>query len=478
MELGDFFLLTKIPLNLPLSKGDLRRNYYCPVMFSRRQLFQRILASFFMLSLSGCTGKEALPRRKTFTQKKVTLYRSVHGAPSDNISKVMEMMGGMEKIFGAGDIIVIKPNIQWWNQGAPNIACVNAFISMIMERSGGFRGEVVIAENNHRGAQPWNEAGWTQSFERNSDSPGIRNYNQLADHLKKNYGDRFSVCHWIDIDAGGKRVYSPADGPGYVICDGTGGVPLLSISNGLKDEKRREVIMSYPIFQTDKGTIIDLKNGIWSKGSYTRQPLKFVNFAALNHHSFYCGPTSAMKNFLGVCDLSGGPDPHNNGKLTNGYYNFHSFPFDKWSKGPVQGMLGLEIGMFLHTIRKPDLNITTAEWVGISTRTEPPVVRTRAVCTCTDPIALDYHTAKYILYPNSHIRVHDSDFTGGPFYHDLQKCSEQSGCILDEQYVDIQSFDHSTARLQKDDELVVIGEKIWGNDIKSLFKYCVTRLTS
>jgi hypothetical protein len=44
--------------------------------------------------------------------------------------------------------------------------------------------------------------------------------------------------------------------------------------------------------------------------------LKFVNFAALNHHSTYCGMTSTIKNYLGVSDLSGGPDPFNDGKLT------------------------------------------------------------------------------------------------------------------------------------------------------------------
>jgi hypothetical protein len=444
-------------------------------MFSRRQLFQRILASLFMLSFSGCTGQEALPHRKILIEKKVTLFRSVNGNPPDNISKVMKMMGGIEKVIGADDVVVIKPNIQWWNQGAPNIACVNAFISMIMERTGGFRGEVVIAENVHRGSQPCNAAGWVQTFERNSDIPGIINFNQLTSFLKKKYGERFSVYHWVDIDAGGKRVYSPADGPGYVLCDGTGGVPLLSISNGLANEKLREVIMSYPIFQTDKGTIIDLKNGIWSKGAYTGQPFKFVNCAALNHHSFYCGPTSAMKNFLGVCDLSGGPDPANNGKLINNYYNFHSFPFDKWNKGPAAGMLGLEIGMFLNTIRKPDINLTTAEWVGLSTRTDPPAARTRAVCACTDPVALDYHTAKYVLYPNSRIRIHNPDYSNGPYYHDLQKCSEQSGCIFDEQYVDIQSFDFSTQKMQKDDELAITGEITWGSHVKSLFKYFVTK---
>ena len=133
----------------------------------------------------------------------------------------------------------------------------------------------------------------------------------------------------------------------------------------------------------------------------TMSRLKFINFAALNHHSTYCGFTSLIKNYLGVSDLSGGPDPSNGGKLTDRYYNFHSFPFNKWAPGPQPGMIGAEVGVFLRTIRKADLNIVTAEWIGLADRIDPPVVRTRTILASTDPVALDYHSAKYVLYPNS-----------------------------------------------------------------------------
>jgi len=445
-------------------------------MINRRHFFQSSIISGCALLLAGCVKSEDIGHRKRLMQKKVTIYRSVNGHPAENMFKVISLMAGIEQLFGIDDIIVIKPNIQWWNQGSPNIAAVDTLITMIMNRPGGFNGEVVIAENNHLGNHPWQFAGWTKPFDRNSDLPGILNYNQLADRLKKKFTNRFSVCHWIDIDKGAKRVYSPADGEGYVLCDGTGGVPLLSATNELPGEKRREVLMSYPIFKTDKGTIIDFKNGVWSKGSYTGQPLKFINCAALNNHSLYCGPTSSMKNFLGISDLSGGPDPAQNGKLTGHYYNFHSFPFDKWNKGPVPGMLGLEIGTFLNTIRKPDLNITTAEWIGLSTRTELPVAHTRTICASTDPVALDYHSAKYILYPNSRIRLHNPEYKNGPFHADLLQCAQISGCIFDEQYVDIQSFDHLNKRLQKDNELSILGKAVWGSDIKSLLKYFIKRL--
>ncbi|MEF9427325.1 MAG: hypothetical protein L0956_09215, partial [Candidatus Mariimomonas ferrooxydans] len=131
---------------------------------------------------------------------------------------------------------------------------------------------------------------------------------------------------------------------------------LITCDNGLHGERYRATIMTYPVFSTDRGTIIDFKNGIWERGVYTGQPLSFINFAALNHHSTFSGATSAVKNYLGVTDLSGGPDPHNGGLLTGNYYNFHSFPFDKWAPGPEPGMLGAEISTFMKTIRKADLN--------------------------------------------------------------------------------------------------------------------------
>ena len=303
----------------------------------------------------------------------------------------------------------------------------------------------------------------------------LNNFNDLGAHLKKKYGDKFSICHLINVDAGNKRVFGPEDGTGYVYCDGTGGVPLISFDNGARGDDFREVIMTYPIFKTDKGTLVDFKNGIWENGGYTDQPLKFINFAALNHHSTYCGATSAIKNYLGISDLSGGPDPHNNGKLTEKYYNFHSFPFNKWTPGPKPGMIGAEIGVFLNTIRKADLNITTAEWIGLVSRTEPPVAHTKAILASTDPIALDYHSTKYLLYPNSRISVHNPDDTKRPMYQYLVNCAEKGGGFFDEKYVDVKSYDLKTKIFQGDDDLVVMGEKTWGHDPKHLMKYLVLR---
>jgi hypothetical protein len=344
-----------------------------------------------------------------------------------------------------------------------------------MERSGGFFGEVVIAENCHRGSSPWKQAGWAHTFIRNSDLPGFGNMKELSGALKGKYGARLTVCHWLDVDQGARRVFSPTDGEGYVYCDGTGGVPLIFFDNGIRGDGYRAVIMTYPIFKTDKGTIIDFKNGIWEKGTYTGRPLRFINFAALNHHSIYCGATSAIKNYLGITDLSGGPDPQNGGKLAGEYYNFHSFPFNKWSPGPVPGMIGAQIGIFMNTIRRADLNITTAEWVGLASRTDPPVARTRAALACSDPVALDYHATKYLLYPNSKLSIHDPDDMKSPLHQYLLECAKKGGGIFDEKYVAVKSYDFKTGTFQNDDDLVVIGQKTWGTDLKAILKYLVLR---
>jgi hypothetical protein len=446
-------------------------------MESRRDFIKKIAAVLGIMAIDQEAFGKPVQTKAVTLDPKSTVYRAINGKPDENLIKVIDLMGGIEKIVASDDIVLIKPNLQWWNQGAPNLLALKTFVDLIMERPGGFKGEVVIAENCHRGARPWQSTstGWASPFEWNADLPGVSHYNDLCAKLKGTYGERFSVSHWIDVDVGGKRVYGPEVDAGYVYCDGTVGVSLIRFDNGLRGKDSRATIMTYPIWKTDKGTIIDLKNGIWEKGVYTGRPLKFINFAALNHHSTYCGATSAVKNYLGITDLSGGPDPQDRGKLTENYYNFHSFPLNKWAPGPAAGMIGAEVGFFMKAIRRADLNITTAEWVGLASRTVPPIARTRAVLASTDPVALDYSAFKYVLYPNSGFSVHNPDHVKSPVRLDLSKCAEQGGGVLDEKYVKVESYDFATGRIQRDEDLVIHAEKQWGTNPKAILKYLYLR---
>lgn len=406
-----------------------------------------------------------------------TIYRAVNGPPDKNVAKVVEMMGGIEKLIESDAVVIIKPNGQWWNQGTPNLSAVKALIDLIMNRPGGFEGEVVVAENCHRGFNPWKSlhSGWAASFERNSDLPDVSNMNELCAHLKGRYSSRFSAVHWIDLSHGGKRVFSPKDGEGYVYCDGTGGLPLIKCDNGAPDQHFRSSIMTYPIFRTDRGTIVDFKNGLWEKGVYTGRPLRFINCAALNHHSVFCAATSAIKNYMGITDLSGGSDPARGGRLSGPYYNFHSFPFNGSATGPVAGMLGKEIGVFMKTVRKADLNMTTAEWVGLTSRTNPPIARTRAILASTDPVALDYHATKYLLYPNSKVSIHNPDNKKSPLHQYLVRCAEEGGGVFDENRVETETFDFKKKQGKTDGDFIVRGEIEWGSSLRDIAKYAYFR---
>jgi hypothetical protein len=141
-------------------------------------------------------------------------------------------------------------------------------------------------------------------------------------------------------------------------------------------------------------------------------------------------------------------------------------------------MIGAEIAVFMNTIRKADLNITTAEWVGLSSRTDLPVARTKAVLACEDPVALDFHATKYILFPNSKIPVHNPNDSESPIHQYLMKCAEHGGGEIDESKVDVKSWDFEKGRFQRGDELVILGEKEWGSNPKAILKYLVLRYGS
>jgi hypothetical protein len=49
------------------------------------------------------------------------------------------------------------------------------------------------------------------------------------------------------------------------------------------------------------------------------------------------------------------------------------------------------------------------------------------------------------------------------------------GGIYNEKYTKVISYDFKTKVFQKDDELVVIGEKRWGSNMKAIMKYMFLR---
>jgi len=363
------------------------------------------------------------------------IYLASARTPYDNLGKILDMMGGIDKYIGKKDIIIIKPNAQWWNQGRTNLAAIKSFIDHILKIEG-FDGEVIIAENNHfmdnslPNDEKDNNRGWTHLSLINGSINGKKyNFNTLIEEYNNSGYKNITKYHWRDggikdnIWGNGQNggiVTSVAEKDGYVwtkddyVCSGFWGL------------KKWYVKMSYPVFTSKySGISIDLKKGafIREKDGVARflpdRPIRLINFAVLNSHGTDTGITSAVKNYMGITDLSCGWW----GLKPEGYVNVHAcggvfYPYAK----------GGPLGYFMKTIRKADMNIVTGEWVGWGSRTDPAkAAKMQTILGSTDPIALDYYSSKYILFPLSQRDYHNPDNPKSPVRKFLEIALESLG---------------------------------------------------
>ena len=95
-------------------------------MFSRRELLKIIGLIAGISSSMSISETAAMPVKPVSENAKIPIYRSVNGTPAENMEKVIALAGGIGSFIGKNDIVVIKPNVQWWNQGAPNIGALYA----------------------------------------------------------------------------------------------------------------------------------------------------------------------------------------------------------------------------------------------------------------------------------------------------------------------------------------------------------------
>ena len=377
------------------------------------------------------------------------IYESKNGSSKANISTILSLMNGIESIIEPDDIIVIKPNGQWWNQGMTNTDDLSGLIEAIINM-GRFRGEIIIAENHHFPTD--DSRAWTTE-EKN----GSFNLNELVQYWNEKGHPNISKYHWHDGGPsrqpswGGAENGGVVDGPwqgdGYVWCK-----DLEYIApNG------RKTLMNYPIFTSaHSGKTIDFKNGLWENGQYINSPIKFINFSGLNYHD-QTGVTGAIKNYLGITDMTCG----RRGLEPIGYDNFHHVGFSrlpKWYKlikyacgwKDWGNYIGGAVGRFMKTIRKADINFISATWIGWGDRIDPSRgVRANTILASQDPVALDYYAAKYVLLPHGrrldhsghYTQFHDPDNQQKPFYTFLKSCEAEGAGMMDEGKFEVISHD-------------------------------------
>lgn len=75
------------------------------------------------------------------------VYKVMNGADCfQNITKLWQLLDGPAKFIGPTDVVVMKGNAQWPNQGYTHTGCIKGVIDSILAIPG-FSGEILICDN-------------------------------------------------------------------------------------------------------------------------------------------------------------------------------------------------------------------------------------------------------------------------------------------------------------------------------------------
>jgi len=77
-----------------------------------------------------------------------------NGTPVTNVQNVISLAGGIQQFVDHDDVVVLKPNGQLASSGYTHTECMKALIDVILNRPGGFAGEIIIIEHVHRAPPP------------------------------------------------------------------------------------------------------------------------------------------------------------------------------------------------------------------------------------------------------------------------------------------------------------------------------------
>jgi hypothetical protein len=332
-----------------------------------------------------------LPLVASGTDNPFHVYVARNGTPTTNVQSVVTLAGGIERFVGYDDAVVLKPNGQWPRQGYTHTECLKALIDLILNRPGGFIGEVIIAEHVHRPPPPaadnalsgnycWNMSAGSN---RQNNWPAMNFFELVNDYRTRGVPNVTAI-----------PLYDSSQGD-FMAVTGPEGLP-----NGMHGWVRatyttavngRSVRLSHAILRSAySGKLIDLKNGVWAGGGYNGQRVTLIFLPTLNNHgSFnsedYAGPTSALKCHLGIVEFAG----------TDGV-SLHGVGYNS----PISPQaMGESVGHLITQILSPAFYLTCAEYTGYRSRTDSNAANTRTVGLCADPVTLDYWMCKYVMFP-------------------------------------------------------------------------------
>ncbi len=325
------------------------------------------------------------------TRDRTTIYVGKGGGPAANVDAVIGKAGGMSKLIGVDDVVVIKVSAQWWNQGMTNVAAVKRAIEHVLEIPG-WKGEVVVIENTHfrftdkavddpaRGLT----RAWTAPSVRNVDVPGWTKLGDLIPHFA-GLGAPVSFVGLVDggpSALAGDPWFDPEHRHGEYGGDGRGPIAKGDPRDGyhwdfeqvfrLRRSKvgHAQTPLTWPRFTSPRtGAVIDLRDGVLRRDGdklvADGRQLRFINMTTGNEHGS-TGFTGACKSPMGLVDMSAGAlGTH---PKARGYQSVHYFGRTGRPHGeadPTWRMAG-PLAYWNNQVRRADLYLTCCEWVAIT----------------------------------------------------------------------------------------------------------------
>jgi len=274
--------------------------------------------------------------------------------------------GGPAGLIAIDDVVLIKINAQWDQRGGTNTDLLRSLIRAIVDHPDGFTGEIIVADNGQGQYGPRGSGG-SLDWSRNNAEVRSQSAQDVVDSFATEH--RVSTYLWDTITRKRVAEYDQGDTKdGYILAE------TISPTTG--------ALAAYPKFRSTDGTYVSFKNGVWDpdRQTYDSDRLKVINVPVLKPHSIF-GVTGCVKHYMGVTSdmltRSAGSRAHNSVGV---------------------GGMGTEIA----ETRFPTLNIVDAIWISLTPGNGPQVyynsaTRVNVIAASTDPVALDYWAAKYIL---------------------------------------------------------------------------------
>jgi hypothetical protein len=262
-------------------------------------------------------------------------------------------------IVGSNDVVIIKGNFQWRGKVSTSTDRIKGTIWQILNHPDGFTGEIIVCDNTQ----------YISNAIDVNDNNSEDTTQTILDVVNTFHAKGYPVflLDWKYINTVDGLEYSQGDYKDCYIYD-------------------TPTKVSYPKFRTPSGkNLVSLRYGIWDSLAthYDSSRLCIINFPVLKHHSM-AGATIAVKNWIGVMSTDRYDTRYGSWDAMHYTYLFSQYA----------------LVARIMAVTYPKLSIVDAAWTSRWGNTTPDqVTNTKMLLASTDPVAVSWYAAKFILTP-------------------------------------------------------------------------------